>query len=448
MTHEAPPGDTLQHLSDAPGVLKSRSFLYLWIAQALSQTALNATVYILIVQIEELTSSSTALGVLILSFILPSVIMGVAAGVFVDRWPKKRVLLITNVLRAVIVTGFVLVSGNYWLVLVANLAYSAVSQFFAPAEIASIPAVVPKQQLLVANGLFNLTMSAAQLAGFVFVGPVLIKSLGESLVFVVLAASYGVCAVLISMMRMEEPELKKRDMDLRTGWAKEVIHELREGWRLLVKERSISLSVFHLTLMNSLILVIGMLAPGYVSRVLGIRADDAVFVMAPAGIGMLVGISMLPRLTQRWSKEFTSLVGIFMTACVLFLLAGVGVIGTFLMSHGFLRYIGAFALPEAAGVVFLVMGLALLLGIGYALANVSAQTLVQERTPFDLRGRVFATQLAFANTAAVFPLLFLGSLADIVGINQVSILAGTVVLAAGVFSALQSRRNLSPSASR
>ena len=72
-------------------------------------------------------------------------------------------------------------------------------------------------------------------------------------------------------------------------WCPNCQAELKEGWRLLVNDPSVSISVSHLTFINSLILVIGMLAPGYVSRVLGIRPDDAVYVMAPAGIGMLLG---------------------------------------------------------------------------------------------------------------------------------------------------------------
>ena len=421
-------------------VLRNRSFVYLWVAQALSQTSLNALVYTLLIQVEEGTGSSTALGLLILSFIVPSVVIGAAAGVFVDRWQKKSVLLTTNLLRAAIVATFLVLSHNYWLVLVVNLTFSIVSQFFAPAEIAAIPAVVPRQQLIVANGLFNLTMSGAQLMGFVIVGPILVKSLQGPAVFVLLALIYVVCALLIWLMKLEEPELRRNGVDLKGSWLKVVGAELREGWRLLVNDNSVSLSIMHLTLMNSLVLVIGMLAPGYVSRVLGIRADDAVLVMAPAGVGMLAGITMLPRLTRRWAKELLSNMGIFITATVLYLLGIIGKIGHLLLPRGILYRIGLVGLPEDAGLVSIVMTLALALGIGYAVVNVAAQTLIQERVPIDLRGRVFATQFAFANAAAVLPLLFFGSLADLIGISEVTFFSATVVLAAGVFSIVQTRR--------
>lgn len=422
------------------GLLQNRPFLYLWAAQALSQTALYATIYILLVLVEEWTGSSTALGLLIFSFIFPSVLIGPTAGVFVDRWQKKFVLLTTNLLRAVIVASFTLLARNFWLVVGVNLAYSVVSQFFVPAEIAAIPVVVARSQLVLANGLFNLTLSGAQLVGFVLVGPLLVKGVSTPALFLFLAGVYVVCAVLIALIRIDEPARVRNGVSWASGWLRPMLNELREGWRLLVRDNSVSLSVMHLTLVNALLLIIGMLAPGYVARVLEIRPDDSVFVMASAGVGMLAGISLLSRLLRRRAKEIIATWGIFLTAAALLGLGVVGRIGRLFVEAGFLTRLGPWTLPDATGLVLIVMALALALGFGYALVNVSAQTLVQERVPPELRGRVFATQFAFANTAAVFPLLFLGGLADLIGISQVILLAAMVALVMGGYSAVQTRR--------
>ncbi len=421
------------------GVLQNHSFLFLWIAQALSQVALNATIYILMVQVEEWTGSSTALGLLIFSFIFPSVLFGPAAGVFVDRWPKKLVLLVTNLLRAVIVASFALLARNFLLVLVVNLFYSAVSQFFIPAEIASIPAIVAKKQLVLANGLFNLTLSGAQLVGFVFVGPLLAKGIAGHGVFLLLAIVYGLCAVLVALIPLQEPPRQRSRVSIKAGILRPVMDELREGWRLLVHDQSVSLSVMHLILVNSLVLVIGMLAPGYVARVLGIRADDSVYVMAPAGIGMLVGIGVLHRLARRWPKESIATYAVFLTAGVLLGLGAAGHLSRMLREAGYMAASGPFNLSPLIGLILFIMVLALVLGFGYALVNVSAQTLVQERVPPELRGRIFATQYAFANAAAVLPLLFMGGLADLIGISQVTLIASVVVCVAGGYSLSRTR---------
>ena len=419
-------------------VLSNRQFLALWLAQALSQTALNALLYTLLVRVEEWTASSTAVGLLILSFILPSVVIGAAAGVFVDRWEKKRVLLITNLLRAVILVSFLVLSQNFFLVLMVNLLFSIVSQFFAPAELAAIPAVVQPQQLLIANGLFNLTLNSAQLIGFVILGPVLVKSLTGPEVFITLAAIYIMCALFIWAMELHEPPIVKA-ADLTRHWVSVMMSELKAGWELLTSDSSISLSIMHLTLVNSLILVIGMLAPGFVSRVLGVRAADAVFIMAPAGFGMLLGLAVLPRMAARWAKEQIANAGIYLIAATLVLLGIVGQFGPAIVPGSTDLYLGETQLPEKTPLISMVMILALLLGLSYAFVNISAQTLVQERVPFDLRGRIFAAQLALANAAAVAPLLFLGGLADLIGINVVTYLGAAVVLTTGVFSTMHTR---------
>src|SRR5205085_1210621 len=82
------------------GSLRNRAFLALWAAQILSQVAANATTFALIVLVGELTKSNTSSSILILLAILPAVVFGVFAGVVVDRTDRKRVLVVTNALRA------------------------------------------------------------------------------------------------------------------------------------------------------------------------------------------------------------------------------------------------------------------------------------------------------------------------------------------------------------
>src|SRR3954447_6183604 len=81
-------------------VLKNRNFLYLWLAQLLSQTAQQMINYVLVVQVDALSKSSTAVSGIIIAFTLPAILFSAVAGVFVDRQPKRRVLIITNLGRA------------------------------------------------------------------------------------------------------------------------------------------------------------------------------------------------------------------------------------------------------------------------------------------------------------------------------------------------------------
>ena len=83
-----------------PPVLTNQGFLQLWLAQILSQTAQNAVLYALLILVLELTSSASSTSALVLLFIVPTLVFGIFSGVLVDRWNKRRLLILTNLGRA------------------------------------------------------------------------------------------------------------------------------------------------------------------------------------------------------------------------------------------------------------------------------------------------------------------------------------------------------------
>jgi len=81
-----------------------------------------------------------------------------------------------------------------------------------------------------------------------------------------------------------------------------------------------------------------------------------------------------------------------------------------------------------------IMALALVAGFGFVSIMVPAQTFLQERAPVELRGRVFAVQLMLSNVASIVPLLLLGGLADVIGVDKTLLLIGVLIAVAGVIS--------------
>src|SRR5438034_3403479 len=158
-------------------------------AQALTQTAQNAIWFALLVVVEEASHSTTQLGITILSVIVPSVLFGVPAGVYVDRWDKRTVLIATNVARAVIVLGYIFFSSTLALLYLVSFTFSMVSQFFAPAETSMIPLIAGKR-LMQANSFFHLTFTASQFIGLVFIGPLIVKLTGLTTFFVAMAVLF------------------------------------------------------------------------------------------------------------------------------------------------------------------------------------------------------------------------------------------------------------------
>ena len=171
-----------------PGERARRShrtaFLRLWLSQAATQIGGNMVLFGLTVIISE-NNPNTAVSLLILSFLVPAVLFSAVAEVYVDRVDRRLVLVTTNVLRGIASIGLILVGDHLLLLILLNLFISTVTVFFAPAEAAMIPEVVPRRQLLSANGVFTLTLNAAFALGFALLGPLVINIAGPQAVIVV-----------------------------------------------------------------------------------------------------------------------------------------------------------------------------------------------------------------------------------------------------------------------
>src|SRR2546423_7643492 len=142
-------------------LLRKRNFVLLWMAQLISMTILNASNYALLVLIEEITGSTTLVGLAIICFSLPAVLFGAPAGVYVDRMDKRLVLWGSNLLRALatFIFAIVLLIDHHQLIPVYLLTFliSSIGQFFTPAEGSSIPMLVSEEELMPALSLFNIT---------------------------------------------------------------------------------------------------------------------------------------------------------------------------------------------------------------------------------------------------------------------------------------------------
>jgi MFS family permease len=418
-------------------IWRNREFLLLWLAQAISQTAQNAIWYGIVVLVQRQGHSSTLLSLAVLTLIIPSVIFGVLAGVYVDRWDKRTVLIGTNLIRGMIAFSYGLFGLPQVLPLsllfVINFLFSTVGQFFAPAETAMIPTVVPRNKLLQANSLFHLTFTASQLGGLVVLGPLLAKVLGVEGLFVSMAAAIVICAALVwplpSSRGEHDPSLPASEREAIQG----VWQDVQDIWHFVMRDRVVALAMVQWTIGAILGLVVATLVPSFAERLLNVSAENAVFVMAPAGIGMVAGTALLNRWGDRFEKHFLVNVGLFTVAACLAFTGGLAFLAAWLTA-GNVELIELPMLGQVSAVVPPIMALALVAGFGFVSIMVPAQTFLQERAPVELRGRVFAVQLMLSNFASIVPLLLLGGLADVIGVDKTLLLIGILIAAAGVIS--------------
>jgi MFS family permease len=411
-------------------VVKNRNFFVLWMAQIFSQTAQNGIHFVQIVLIETLTRSTAHMAVMILSFSLPAVILSSVAGIVVDRLSNKLVMLASNGIRVLTVATYIVVLdrlGGWSLLLViyaVTFISSAVGQFFAPAEATTIPLLVGEERLLTANALFNLTLIGTQVVGLVILAPLTVKVLGIKGSFAIVAFMYLVASLLLSRIPRDKPRLvvQAGASMLKTAW-----EELREGWRYVAGKRSIIIALSQLAMTTTLLMMMAMVAPGYSTRVLGMLPEDAFFVFAPAGIGMLVNTFLVGRFGYRFRREVMSSVGFSAMAVTML---GFGVAG--------------FDLPlwETIPKMPLIMALSVTLGAEISLVVIPAETLLQEKSPPELRGRVIAVYFLLANVVAIPIMLLVGTAADRLGIPQVIlgvVFFLTIVAAVSTYEAFRFR---------
>jgi len=418
-------------------VLSNPHFRSLWLAQLMAQTSQHAIHFIQMVLVEKLTGSATHLGITILAFTVPGILFSPIAGVVVDRLPKKWILLGSNITRVLFALSYILIlnqlEGAWRLIAIYLITFltSTLAQFFSPAEGATIPMLVGERHLLTANSLFTLTIAAAQIIGLMVLGPLSISLLRVEGGFIVVAVLYLIAAIAVSTLPRDKPVA--RAPVAVSPWA-QLWADIRESLSFVSGQRRIQAALLQLAVIATMIMIMAMLAPGYAARVLGMSAEDAVIVFAPAGVGMLLAIG----LTGRWGHLLRR-VGFDYLGLIL---TGLAFAGMGWMALGYDRLMRPILqlYPNAGlSLTSATMALAFILGLCLAGVNILAQTLLQQQSPPFIRGRVLAMQFTLSNLIGIPPMLALGILADAIGIPRAMEIVGLIAVVMAILSMLVQR---------
>ncbi len=403
-------------------LLKNGPFGRLWAAQFSAVTVVYSLSLAGVVLVEQQTHSSIKTGLVILSSILPAFLTSLVAGAVVDRRGQVPVLMVSHAARALLALAFwlglsFLTDGPALaLIYAVNVAGATFNQFALTSELALLPDLVGKTNLVSANALVQFGTLAAEGMGIVLLGPLVIRLAGAPAVGLMGAVLCLTALALVTPLPRSRPagESPQREQ----GTLAHLLAGLQAGWRAIARDRLLSLMAMQATLAAALLLVLLALVPGLVSRYLGVSVENAPFLMLPGGLGFVLGSFLVGRWEKRLSWPVWSAVGLTALGGSLGLLS--------LLSSG-------------AGRLWLVLPLILGIGVALAMVIIPARTVLQQRPPAPLRGRVIAAQLALANAAAVLPLLLGGALADHVGIRPVMGLLGLLAASAGAVGLHQAR---------
>ncbi len=407
------------------GLFRNRAFLAVWGAQILSQTAANAVTSALIILVAELTHSNTSSSFLILLAIIPAVLFGIGAGVLVDRTDRRFVLVITNALRGVAVLPLLFFGTSLTAAYLVNFLVAAVTIFFVPAESATIPGIVRKRDLLVANSLFTFTFNGSFLLGFIILGPIAVSLYGFDFLWSVIAAMFGISSLLCATLPPSPPPQKAAHL-ISAELAERAFTETRDGiseaFHYLRATPLVTWAMIYIALTYTLIAVAGALAPGFVREVLKLGERNVVVLVAPAGVGVVLGLGLLNVIGSRLGRPHAIGSGLMVVGVALLVLAAARPFAEIFASR--LGGVLGEALPFFIGMVSVT---AFVFGVAYAFITVPAMVLLQEQLRDDIRGRVFGVLNVLVSIFSFLPLIFVGPLADVWGVAPVFVLAALVV---------------------
>jgi MFS family permease len=414
-------GFSLELVRSGP-LARNRLFRRLWAALVLGTVTVYGLAFAAIVLVEGQAHSSAWTAAALVCSIAPAFIGSLAAGVVVDRAGRVPVLIAWHAVRAVLGVGFWAAAAfvppplNLVAILAINALTAFSTQFTMTAEMAMVPDLVDPAQLMPANALLQFGMLAGEGLGAVVLAPLLIKLAGVpavGLLSVLLCLS--ALALVIGLPRGKpgaaSTAIKPHD------WAT-FRADVVAGWRTIARDRVLLVTAIEMTLAAAVLLVLLALLPGLATRHLGLATEDATMLMLVGGVGFVLGailVSRWDRVQNRLNWMGMGLVGLGMSVALLGALSG-----------------SADPLPLVLPAIWVV-------GLALSLVIIPARTVLQERPPAAMRGRVIAFQLFLGNAAAVIPLLLGGALADQWGIRPVLGLLGLLTAAAGLAGLRQGR---------
>ncbi|MEH2212359.1 MFS transporter [Nostoc sp.] len=393
-------------------LLKNRGFMLLWIGQLLSQLADKVFFVLLIALLENYPplpglAQNSMYSTLMLSFTIPAILFGSAGGIFVDRLPKKLIMVGSDVVRGILTLCLPLLPRHFLILLILTFAISTVTQFFAPAEQAAIPLLVKRENLLAANALFTSTMMGALIVGFAIGEPILSlakswmgEEYGQELV---VGGLYILSAAIMQPIKFKEPKQSREHRASNHPWA-----EFTESLRYLKKNPLILNAMLQLTTLYCVFAALTVLTIRLAEE-FGLKEKQFGFFLAAAGVGMVFGAAILGHWGDKLHHKPLPLIGFLMMALVL---------GVFTFTHNLL----------------LALGLCAFLGVGAALIGVPMQTLIQQQTPPTMHGKVFGFQNHAVNIALALPLAITGPLTDALGLRFVLVAMSIVVVVVGVWA--------------
>lgn len=342
----------------------NRNFRFLWFGQVVSQLGDWFNTVAIFALLFELTGSATAVAFMMVLQVLPVAIVGPAAGVIVDRFDRRRIMIAADIIRGTAVLGLVFVKSpdSVWFAYVVTAVMVSASGFFEPARSATVPTIVPRDRLVAANAISTGTWSAMLAVG-ASLGGLVAATLGRDAAFIINAGSFFLSAAFLWQLQIpDRPDATRASAGLKgiaEGLAYMRAHRevaqiamVKGGWAL------VGGALLLLTVFGDRIFRIGASSDAGIGILYGAR-----------GIGAVAGSLIVSLLASR-QRNLVRLIG------PAYLIAGASYASLAIVPNIWVAAIAVIAAHVFGSILW-----------------VSSNVLLQMNVPDEFRGRVFAAEL-------------------------------------------------------
>ena len=406
---------------------QNRSFFSFWLAQLISQFGDRVHQMALVGLIAARSPGSSVELAKLLSFtIIPVFIVGPIAGVYIDRWDRRKVLFVCDFIRGILVLfiAFSLMHlKDIWPTYIAVFLIFSLSRFYVPAKMSIIPEIVEKKDLLIANSLVTTTGMIALVLG-ALLGGLIVEYSGSFGGFLSDAVTFFISGALVFSISRFRPQLP--DPDRVVERTKEMIqtrkslwYEMKEGVQYIQSQKEIGFIFWMMSILFAAAGAIYIVIIVFIQQAFHSVTKDLGFLAVPLGIGLFLGSLCY----GRWGGKL----GAFKTIFWSLILGG---LMTILFS----------SCVEGTHNRFLAMGLSLVLGFVIGPIVIAANTVVHQVTSMEMSGKVFAALEFVMHLAFLSAMLISSLLAEHIARVWILISVGGIFLLVGVVGLLRFKK--------
>jgi DHA3 family macrolide efflux protein-like MFS transporter len=403
---------------------ENRGFFSFWLAQLISQFGDRVHQMALVGLIAARNPGSSVELAKLLSFtIIPVFIIGPIAGVYIDRWDRRRTLFVCDFIRGVLVlliAFYLMHLPVIWPMYAAVFLIFSFSRFYVPAKMSFIPEIVERKDLLIANSLVTTTGMIALILG-ALLGGLIVEYAGSFGGFLWDAATFFISSLLVFSISTLQRKFPDKEMILKhtkeiLKTQKSVWHEIADGIRYIRSQKKIGFIFWVMSILFAAAGAIYVVIIVFIQNAFHSVTKDLGFLAVPLGMGLFLG----SLLYGRWGAKLTAFKTIFWS-----LILGGGMVVLFATCI------------QGTHNRFLAMGLSLILGIVVGPIVIASNTVINQVTVSQMSGKVFAALEFVMHLAFLLAMLASSLVADFIARVWILVGVGVIFLLVGIIGLLK-----------